>query len=171
MTAATTKPRFKHVYTDEERAAAIAATIANGGATNHDAIRKTAKDLGIPYSTLRSWTFAKYRPLCQQKAALLVIPLAERLDSLAHKIVGVLEDEKKMKEAPYSALVAGLTAAVDRARLLRGEPTSIRDHITPEQLESRLKELLTKAINSRAVEAKPIVVAQLPAPDAPPPAP
>src|ERR1700722_18966627 len=131
--------RLAKRYSDAQRAEAMAALAANGGPDRNGAIARTAKELGIPRATLRNWARSKRHPEALPSAATILLPLADRLESLAHKIVGFLEDETKLKAAPYSALVSGLSATVDKMRLLREQATSLSAQtVDPEARDKRL---------------------------------
>jgi len=104
-------------YTDEEKATFLAALDANDGN-----VKRTARDCGIPESTLRGWkksrgtndAVAELRP--QKKGE-----LADALEDIAWKIIGVLPD--KIDEASVRELATLLGVALDKHQLLLGKPT------------------------------------------------
>ncbi len=147
--------RLKKRYTDEERSNALAALSANGGKDTRGALRKTANEIGVPFATLRSWAESRRHPEALLLSREKLLPLADRLESLAHRIVGVLEDEAKLRSAPVSSLAAALNACVDKSRLLREQSTSntssIHLSLTPEEKDRRIKEIQAAVAARRAV--------------------
>jgi transposase-like protein len=118
-------------YSEDDRAAALAALLANGGN-----LKRTARDTGVPESTLRKWSRsvppAGGAQECAQKSAVSAeavgragVSLAEKLDGLAHKLADAMPD--KIPDATLSQTAVSLGVAIDKARLLRGEATSIND--------------------------------------------
>jgi transposase-like protein len=105
-------------YSDREKATALAVLDANNG----DALA-TARQTGIPRSTIRHWVSgnvsADVAGLRQEKKA----ELSARLDELAHALVGDLLQESKRSQASYKDLATAMGIAIDKARLLRGQST------------------------------------------------
>jgi transposase-like protein len=122
--------RLKNRYSDQKRAEALAALAANGGPQTRGAIPRTARQLGLPIKTLAEWARTNKHPDILARASALAQPLADRLEALAHRITGVLEDEAKLLSAPVSALATALAIAVDKMRLLREQATSLSSTIT-----------------------------------------
>lgn len=117
----------KRRYSDEERAACLAALAANAGD-----IARTARQVGVPYDTLRSWAIGKRHPESVQMSEAKKIPLAQQFEDLAHQLLGVARDKAADltgKEAVVSAAVA-----VDKMRLLRGESTDISEQRDDDRL-------------------------------------
>lgn len=107
-------------YSDDERATALAALAANGGN-----VERTAAQLAMPRKTLASWAKGERHPeaaqLCQGKKG----PMADALDAIAWKILDSLPG--KIASAPLAQSMTALGIAIDKARLLRGEPTDITE--------------------------------------------
>jgi transposase-like protein len=157
--------REQRTYTDEDRAATLAALVANGGN-----VAKTARECGVKRQTLQHWIRQQQprqvptvptepgiplapekkqaapvsvRPTAERVAALVpgaVNVLADNFQALAEKLVGVADrgaDKLNAKDAVISAGVA-----VDKMRLLREQATVILDHrpdlskLTDEQLDT-----------------------------------
>lgn len=161
-------------YTPEEIAAALAVVEANEGI-----VYRAAKQTGIKESTLRNWyrgsKSSKGVGLLQEDgtavvggvggpipavaaAALPLVPqqiksLADRLDAIAWRLVGSVKRADIMSSTLPQRMVA-LGIAVDKSRLLRGEPGQITADATapPPDLSrlspaerDRLEELLARA--------------------------
>lgn len=133
-------------YSDEERAEALAALAANGGD-----LAATARQLGLPRKTLEGWargrTPAPAADLRHEKKA----SLADRLDELAHALVGDLLTDRV---ASYKDKALSMGIAIDKARLLRGQPTAITDHTHRPDL-SRLTDAELEALEALAARVNP----------------
>ena len=108
-------------YSAEEQAAALAALAENNG--NVD---KTAAQLGIPHSTLRTWRDATVAVpdaniVTQQK-----LIRAVKWDQVQDMGVERALEALPTASARDAAVVAGI--AVDKAALLRGEATQVVEH-------------------------------------------
>lgn len=110
----------KRRYSDEERAQALAALAANGGN-----VCRTARDLGMSLHTLRAWASGRRHPEAAQMSQAKKAPLADRLEELAGKLVDAVA--LKIDGANLSQLAVAMGIAIDKARLLRGEPTAINE--------------------------------------------
>lgn len=110
----------KRRYTDEERAQALAALTANG-----NNVSRTAGQIGIPPATLTSWHRGLRHPeatqMCHEKKG----PLADRLEEVAGKLLDAIAD--KIQGASLQQIATAMGIAIDKARLLRGEPTAINE--------------------------------------------
>lgn len=132
--------RAQRQYTDEERAAALAALQANGGN-----LSLTARQVSVPRMTLATW--AKEQPARQaltstrqEKRACL----ADRLEELAHTLIDLMPE--RAAEAPANQLAISLAIAIDKMRLLREQPTAIVDErLTDDQRGERITALLDAA--------------------------
>lgn len=132
---------IRRQYSDEDKATALAALAANGGN-----VRKTSRDLGMPYDTLRSWAkgeninqgVVKLQP--HKKKA-----LADKLEDIAHKLAGALPE--KIEEASLQQTATSLGIVVDKMQLLRGQPTNITDDasLTDDERAKRVASLLDAA--------------------------
>jgi transposase-like protein len=104
-------------YSDEDKANALAALGANGGD-----LRRTSRDVGVPFSTLQGW--AKDRGLNQAVTELAVTKkkdLADELEAIALKLAEAMPD--KVKDATLQQIATSLGIAVDKMQLLRGKAT------------------------------------------------
>lgn len=128
------KPRRRR-YTDADRASALAALDAN-----ENNLRKTSRDTGISVSTLKGWRDTRILEGTQvrtQKKA----DLADKLEAVAHTLVGAIPD--KVHEANLQQIATSLGIAIDKLRLLRDESTAIEE-VRTSDAKQRLIERLTK---------------------------
>lgn len=127
-------------YTDVQRAEALAALAANGGD-----LTATASRTGIPRRTIENWSKGNVHPdvtkLGEEKKA----DLADRLEAIAWKLAEAIPD--KIDAAPLNQTAVALGIAIDKARLLRGQPTNINDNthriaeLTDAEIDQRIREL------------------------------
>jgi transposase-like protein len=107
-------------YSDEDKATALAALKANG-----DNVERTARDCGIPPSTLRRWRAEPDRAapakLREEKRG----TLSEALGALAWQLIGAIP--KKIADASLQHTTVSLGIVIDKMQLLEGKPTSITD--------------------------------------------
>lgn len=131
---------------EDEKSAALAALKANGGN-----VRKTARELGLPWSTLRSWRDNDRAVSCTQKKEQAEQALADLYESLAREACGLLPSAMKRAEAKELGTIVGILT--DKMQLLRGQPNSITKDVstyTPEQRRKRIDELLNGRRGDRA---------------------
>src|SRR5947209_5411368 len=144
MEAASGRERWsmaRRRYTDNERSEALAALCANGGN-----IEATAKQLGMPYRTLRQWANGERHPEATQMSIEKRAPLADRLDVLAHALVDDMLKPAMRKEAGIREVATAFGIIVDKTQLLRGKPTNINhDGLTDDQRRARLVEIFDAA--------------------------
>ena len=107
----------KRRYSDEERASALAALAANAGN-----IKRTADLLGIPQTTLRHWSDGDRHPESAQMGDQKKGELADKLETVAHKLVDAMP--KKIAKAPLNQVAVSMGIAIEKMRLLRNETTS-----------------------------------------------
>lgn len=104
-------------YSDDERAACLAALAANGGN-----LKKTARQAGVPEATLRKWARGDARrpgaDLCARKKA----ELADLFEAQARDCLAAITPEK-VAAANVQQLLVSAGVAVDKMRLLRNQPT------------------------------------------------
>jgi transposase-like protein len=126
-------------YSDEEKAAALIALDGNGGN-----LIRTARDTGIPRTTLRHWLAGEGTPSSVAEIGQGTrAPLAERLERMAHDLVDVVPE--KTATAPLREVAIALAIAVDKARLLRELPTERVAHdFSDEEREARLARFLER---------------------------
>jgi transposase-like protein len=99
-------------YSDEQRENAVAAVAANAGN-----VTRTARELGIPEPTLRGWMRTV---TCRAQTK---TDLASAIEDIAWRIVEALP--RKLAKASFKDATVALAIAVDKARLLREQATSI----------------------------------------------
>jgi hypothetical protein len=129
----------KRSYSDEEKASALAALAANGGNA-----KLTAQQTGVPRTTLQKWAGGAVHPTVTQMGQQKREDLADRLEGLAHRLLDAIP--ARLPDADLKQLSVSLGIAVDKMRLLRGQPTSIEGHdLTDEQRLARLRELAERA--------------------------
>ena len=105
-------------YSDDERAAALAALAANGGD-----LRRTARELGIPFSTLKTWA-RKRAPGVSESS------LTEKKADLAQLIreqvcLLLLASAGKIDGARLGEVWTAVGIGIDKLQLLLGQATSI----------------------------------------------
>jgi len=137
-------------YSEGQKSEALALLTANDGN-----VSRTRNELDwdtIPArSTLRRWRSRAENPQTasdeevaksshQKKQS-----LADRLEEIAWKMVNVMDDEEKLKEARINQLTTGFGTLVDKMRLLREEATEINENRNADEhrraLDQRLKRL------------------------------
>lgn len=127
----------KRRYSDLERSSALAALTANGG--NLD---RTAKQVGIPTTTLYNWAKGVSHPEAssngEQKRA-----LADLLEEVARKILADLPGKLPSSDMRGAATALGIV--IDKMQLLRGKPTEIVDDLNADERAKRLACLLDAA--------------------------
>ena len=106
-------------YTEEQRAVALAYHAASGSN-----LTKTAKDCKIPKSTLHRWLGgAGVNDAVFRKRDIKKGVMADECERLAWKLLGGLDDDRKIEEAAVNTLSVAFGTLVDKMRLLRGEST------------------------------------------------
>lgn len=115
----------KAQYSEDDKAAALAALAANG-----DNISRTARQLKIPAATLRKWRAGYVHPAVTQKCEVKKKELAEKLEEVAHALTGNLltraESELSVM-VPMKDVATSLGIVVDKMQLLKGKPTTINE--------------------------------------------
>lgn len=115
-------------YSDADRAAALAALDANGGNWT-----RTARETGVPGSTLRGWVENRDSAAPADLRAQKAETLADALEGLAWQMVEAARftlREIKDVAIPLPELVRMFTAlgiVIDKLQLLRGNPTDIHE--------------------------------------------
>jgi len=121
MRAAGVKVKGRAQYLDEEKASALALlAVYNGN------VKRTARTLGIPRSTLTAWakgrgTNAGVTKQCHFKKE----SLADRFEEVARVMLDAATDPAKLADASLLDIVRAVGICVDRMLLLRGQPTRI----------------------------------------------
>jgi transposase-like protein len=117
MCSAYAKCMGKRRYSDDERAACLAALASNGGD-----VAKTAREVGVPYHTLKHWADGKRHPEARQMANGKKPDLADMLEDLAYRAVRTSRRGLRHLKADRAAVVAGI--AIEKMQLLRHQPTA-----------------------------------------------
>jgi len=104
-------------YSDADKATALELLRANGGN-----LSRTSRETGVPVSTLHEWKKGEHLSetvpeLRKEKRG----TLASQLEAIAWKILDVLPD--KLEDASARELATTLGIVIDKAQLLRGQPT------------------------------------------------
>lgn len=127
-----TKPkRRKRVYTNAEKAAALAVLAANAGNTRATARQLVSGGCPVPEATLRGWAS---QPLqLEPETAAMVEEAKGSLDAILESVVGKIARGLDRPEAIARIMSRPVQAAtvlgilVDKRRLLRGEATEITE--------------------------------------------
>jgi transposase-like protein len=126
-------------YSDEQRAAVLAALDANDGN-----LSKTARDTGVPISTIQTWRDNRGTPPSNELRNAKKLELADliraELDAIFEAMPG------KRGAADYRALTTGAGILVDKLALLQGDPTSRIDlnvRNLPEIPDTTIADILT----------------------------
>jgi hypothetical protein len=110
----------KTQFSDEEKAEALAALDANGGN-----VARTARDLGIPRSTIRDWVKGRgVNPAVAEIRQEKKDELAQRFEAITFKLMGLV-DADLGKLSPRDKWMA-LGIATDKWLLLNDMPTGIQ---------------------------------------------
>jgi hypothetical protein len=108
----------KRHYSDEEKAAALAALKANGGN-----IDRTAQQVGVPRNTLRRWIVhpdhAAPPHLRQQKT----LDLSAKLENIANLLADAIPD--KIGPATVLQCATSMAIAIDKKRVLDEKPSRV----------------------------------------------
>ena len=128
----------KRTYTNDFRASALAALAANAG----DVLR-TARQLGIPETTLRHWAEGHRHPEARQMAEEKKRPLADRLEEIAHSLIDNMP--AKMTVATLQQLTVSLGIAVEKMCLLREVPNAASETMADDERLARVVALLDAA--------------------------
>lgn len=133
----------KRRYSDNDKALALAALDANGGD-----VRKTAKTLRMPESTLSDWS--KNRGVNKEVTEIREVKkkeLSEKLGEVAYKLTDNLliraESELSIL-VPMKDVATSLGIVVDKMQLLKGEPTSINKNLSDEERAERAAKILER---------------------------
>jgi transposase-like protein len=143
----------KRRYSDEERANALAALAANGGNVN-----RTASQLRIPAKTLENWQKGSCHPEAAENGERKKGPMADALEAVAWKLLDSIPE--KIARAPLNQTATALGIALDKARLLRGEPTNITQDLaglSDDELDRRIADVEGRIAAAQAGAAAPAV--------------
>lgn len=131
----------KRKYSDGDKAMALATLDANEGD-----VRKTAKLLNIPGSTLTDWSknrgtnweIAEIRAVKKQE-------LSEKLEQVAHALVDnilIRAQSDLSVMVPLKDFAVTLGIAIDKMQILKGEPNQISRDVTNHTNEERVDRIL-----------------------------
>jgi hypothetical protein len=139
-------------YSDDQRAEALTVLAANDG--NY---AKTKRDLESQWdsapcrATLRKWDKREDAPetpkdeSVAEKSHQKKGELADRLEEIAWKMVGKIDDDQKLEDASVTQLTTGFGTIIDKMRLLREEATEINENRDSDEhrraLDQRLERL------------------------------
>lgn len=133
-------------HSDAQKAEALAALAANAGN-----VARTARQTGIPATTLTKWSKGQnINGDVTEKGEEKRQGLADRLEALAHQIVDALPEKFDAASAQQLATTLGIT--VDKMQILRGKPSQINQDTLadPDRRRERIAELLAKRNGSEA---------------------
>lgn len=126
-------------YSDDDRAACLAALSANGGN-----LKRTAKQCGVPVSTLKRWLEnGGERKVASPGAGGAQAPAEKVKEALADVYERVVRDllagvtADKVAAADVLSLVRAARDATDKMQLLRDRPTQITDDKPSRTAEER----------------------------------
>jgi len=129
----------KRSYSDQEKAAFLLALKANGGN-----LKRTAEETGVPLATLFHWRNGEgvnsdVADIANQKAESLAEKFERVANLLVERIPGFIDNEK----TTLSMVATAAGIAIDKARLLRNQPTSISTNVelTDEERRARIERL------------------------------
>ena len=144
MSTAIDNERQPHEYYSPERKAEVLAMVA----ANEGNVLKTARETGIRHSLIQYWQANqdRYANLRHQKQ----LDLASRYERLTH--ICLDNWESKIDNASLAQLATASAIATDKMLLLRGQPTSITEHVERPELVSILREALESQLDVIDVE-------------------
>jgi hypothetical protein len=118
--------RQERSYSPDDQATTLAILDANGGNRS-----RTAKQAQIPRKTLSDWDDKQVIPneIRQQKKN----QLADRIDEVVWQIVAAMPN--KIEKAGLKDAAIAMGTGIDKANLLRGDPTSITGTASGESAE------------------------------------
>lgn len=105
----------KRRYSDEDKATALAVLAAHNGD-----VSKTARETGVPRTTLQRWIEAENGAVAAI-AADKKKGLADELETIAYKLVDAMPE--KIAQATLQQLATSLGITIDKMQLLQGKPT------------------------------------------------
>lgn len=127
MAAALKKIRkSKRQYSDAEKAHALLALEVNKGN-----VALTAKEQGVPLSTMQNWGKGLVHPAVLDLEEEMKKPFLERLDRTIAMLLASVPD--KLDAAPLKHTTDSLETLHKVSQLIRGEPTSITEKVNDEQ--------------------------------------
>jgi transposase-like protein len=121
MRAAGVKVKGRAQYLDEEKASALVLlAVYNGN------VKRTARTLGIPRSTLTAWAKGRgTNPGVTKQCHFKKESLADRFEEVARALLDAAADPAKLADASLKDLVIAAGICTDKMLLLRGQPTRL----------------------------------------------
>lgn len=114
------KPVYRD-YSPKDKAAALVLLDWNNGN-----VRKTAKDIGVPEGTLRSWkTQADENPEIKTAADEMAGSLADQIEQTLR--IGLAEARKKLPKASLSAINSTVSMLAEKHQVINNRPSDIQD--------------------------------------------
>lgn len=155
----------RKVYTEQERNAVYVALVANQWN-----LKRTARDMGVPVSTLRDWKAEwEVDPPAVEEVAEAVGEFLGDAERVRHKALQQLES--KLSDATPSALVATVGMLTDKIAMARGLATARTEtvHALPSaaDMANQLGQALQRALESARERDGDIIDAEIVALPAP----
>jgi transposase-like protein len=150
----------RRVYTDEDKAAAFVVWKANS-----NNVKRTARETGVPISTVRRWTLEWERegPPDTSLVEVAVGDFLSDAERVRHKALNALEE--KIPDATPSALVATVGMLTDKIHVVKGIATSRQEtvHKLPpaEEIAKTLSTAFSAAIEAARARDADIVEADI----------
>lgn len=137
-------------YSDEQKAAALAALKSNGGN-----LFRTAHEIKIPLATLNNWAKDTREPV--ENFSKLVTEKEEDLailcEKVARKYLNQAGDPHVVAATPGHLSMTAAGIAIDKSRLLRELPTSITETSTSDR-KATLKTLAMKITGRKLTDSE-----------------
>jgi transposase-like protein len=130
-------------YSDEQRLNALAALAGNEGN-----VSRTAKQLGIPMKTLHCWARGERHPEAAQAGERTKQEMAKALEAIAWQLLDAMGDKKRIKEATLVQVATAMAIAIDKARILQSQPTSITASAMVEMTDQELQAIIAAGSNA-----------------------
>lgn len=147
-------------YSEEDKARVFVTLTANSGN-----VKRTARDCGIPISTVRRWK-EEWESQGPPDTSVVEVAVGEFLDDaerVRHKALRTLEE--KLPDATPSALVATVGMLTDKIHVVKGIATSRQEtvHTLPpaEEIARTLSSAFTAAIEAARARDADIVDAEI----------
>ena len=143
----TKKQRNRRVYSDREKAEALAIYDACGN------LSETSRNTGIPDATLSDWISGKRGvsspdlPKLRNEKGQNLSDSFERIAVEACHVAQARLTGKQANEIPFNHLMTGAGIAVDKMQLLRGQPTTITESVDRNELTVILQRALSSALD------------------------
>lgn len=133
--------RTRRRYTDDDRATALAVLDSNAGN-----LSRTARETGVPASTIKRWADDRADDLTelrdQKKEA-----LSEVWDKVARAYLARALDPAVLKDTGGQSAITAAAIATDKLQLLEGKPTEVtevRSSDAKRELADRIARLTTR---------------------------